>query len=580
MTSMYRRGAAALVGLTFAGSPLLAQRGLPNAQRGGPPNPDTPQLLVAVFQAPDHRMGVQLADELRQRVQDQHSAKELYAIPKSSIENTLRASGFAPDSMLLAMDLMELAKQVHGDYVLEGVVTRKGDLLHAETRLLMPAGSQIVAQPLPAAEGKDPGEVAKRVERLISEAMPAMPAYRLCTRALRAAKYDEAIAEATKGLQAYPGSTPNRLCILSAYSAKKASPDSIIAIATAITTADSTSMIAWANLADAYTQKKDTEKALQATVAMYRLDPTNIAVLTTLIDQTVTNGQAEKALTILETAIAKNPGDPNLLRKQWAVHLYVKQYKNALKSGAALVNADSAAANLEFYSRQIGAAQADSNIAAVQQLAASAAQKFPKELSFQLLLARSYFNAGQLPQALAAARRAQEIDPKNSASWQIAVAVHNQLNQPDSAIATAQKAIAAGVPKDTIGASLLAIAGPALKKAQETRARSDWEAALKASETVDAIAPSVQSAFYVGVSAFQVATDVLQDVQKLVRGSPKKAEQQQACALSKQAEDLLAKTSIAMPKGGAFDKNTAGQILSTVPQLGEFITSVKKAFCK
>jgi hypothetical protein len=160
------------------------------------------------------------------------------------------------------------------------------------------------------------------------------------------------------------------------------------------------------------------------------------------------------------------------------------------------------------------------------------------------------------------------------------VAVQNQLNQPDSAISSARQAIAAGVPKDTIGASLLAIAGPALTKAQATKARADWEAALEASETVDAVAPSVQSAFYVGVSAFQIATDVLQDVQRLATGSPKKADQQRACAGAKQAEDLLAKTSIAMPKGGAVDKTTAGQILAAVPQLSEFVTSVKKAYCK
>jgi hypothetical protein len=35
-----------------------------------------------------------------------------------------------------------------------------------------------------------------------------------------------------------------------------------------------------------------------------------------------------------------------------------------------------------------------------------------------------------------------------------------------------------------------------------------------------------------------------------------------------------------MPKGGAVDKTTAGQILAAVPQLSEFVASVKKAYCK
>ncbi len=560
-------------------SPLCAQRAQP-AQRGGAPNPDTPHLLVAVLASADRKLGIDIADEIRRRVQSEHSTKELYAIPKATIENTLRASGYGTDSVLSVMDLVILLKQVHGDYALDGTATRRGTALHAETRLVLQTGSQIVTQPLPPVDGKDIGDVARQVDHAISEAMKAMPAYQQCANDLRAHKYDAAIADARRGLVAYPRSLLNRVCILSAYSASKASPDSIIAISTAITAADSTNMIAWANLAEAYGQRNDTANALRASVAMHRLDPTNVAVLMALIDRLVTAGQPTKALAILDTAVVASPSDVNLLRKRWTLHLYTHQYRHALESGEVLVKTDTAAATVEYYQRQLGAAQADSNAAAVQRLAATAAARFPKELSFQLLAARSAFNAGQPAEALAAARRAQALDPRSTAAWQIAVAVQNQLNQPDSAIATARQAIAAGVPKDTIGASLLAIAGPALTKAQATKARADWETALEASETVDAVAPSAQSAFYVGASAFQIATDILQDVQRLAKGSPKKADQQRACAGAKQAEDLLTKTSIAMTKGGAVDKATAGRILTAVPQLSEFVTSVKKAYCK
>ncbi len=578
-----RSGLTLLAGLSVAvsvGSPLRAQRGPQPAQRGGPPNPDTPQLVVVALASADRKLGVDAADEIRRRVQSEHSAKELYAIPKISIDNTLKGSGFTTDSVLSSMDLMELAKAVHGDYVLEGTVTRRATGLRADTRVLLQTGSKMVVQPLAPVDGKDIGDVARQVDRAISAAMKAMPAYRQCVNDLRAQKYDAAIADARKGLVAYPGSLPNRVCILSAYSATNAAPDSIIAIATAITAADSTNMIAWANLAAAYEQRKDAANALRASLAMYRIDPTNVAVLMAVIDHMVNAGQAMQALAILDTALVTSASDVNLLRKRWTVQLYAHQYRQALASGDLLVKTDTAAATVEYYQRQLGAAQADSNAAAVQRLAAAAAARFPKELSFQLLAARSAFNAGRSAEALAAARRAQALDPRSAAAWQIAVAVQNQLNQPDSAIATARQAIAAGVPKDTIGASLLAIAGPALAKAQASKTRADWQAALEASETVDAVAPSPQSAFYVGVSAFQIATDVLQDVQRLVKGSPKKAEQQRACVGAKEAEDLLAKTSIAMPKGGVVDKATAGQVLAAVPQLSDFAGSVKKAYCK
>jgi len=584
MRFVSRRGVmtvlAGLSAIACAVGPLAAQSRPRPAQQGGTPNPDTPQLVVAVLASADHKLGVDVADEIRRRVQSEHSAKELYATPKANIENTLRASGFSIDSVLSAMDLVVLSKQLHGDYALDGTVTRRGTTVHAETRLVMETGSQIVTQPLPAVDGKDIGDVARQVERAASEAMKAMPAYRKCVADLRGQRFEDAIVDARKGLAAYPNSLPNRLCILSAYSARKAAPDSIIAIATEIASADPSNMIAWANLAQAYGQRNDTANVLRANAAMYRLDPTNTGVMLALVDQLVTAGKATDALALLDSAVAANPIDVGVLRKRWTVLLFTHQYRKALESGDALVKADTAAATVEFYQRQLGAAQADSNAAAVQVLAAKAAARFPKELSFQLLAARSTLSAGRLAEALAFARRAQAVDPKSAAAWQIAVAVQNQLNQPDSAIATARQAIAAGVPKDTIGASLLAIAGPALTKAQTTKTRADWTAALQASETVDAIAPSTQSAFYVGVSAFQIATDVLQDVQHLTTGSPKKADQQRACVGAKQAEDLLVKTSMAMPKGGAFDKNTAGRILAAVPQLSDFVSSVKKAYCK
>ena len=121
-TQRYAVTVASLMGLMLAAAPLVAQPAQQPAQRGGPPNPDTPQILVAVLQSSDKALGVQAADEIRRRIQQEHSAKELYAVPKTSINNTLEASGYKADSALNASDLMELAKQVHGDYVLEGKI--------------------------------------------------------------------------------------------------------------------------------------------------------------------------------------------------------------------------------------------------------------------------------------------------------------------------------------------------------------------------------------------------------------------------------------------------------------------------
>ncbi len=578
-TQRYAVTVASLMGLMLAAAPLLAQPGQQPAQRGGPPNPDTPQILVAVLQSSDKALGVQVADEIRHRIQQEHSAKELYAVPKTSINNTLEASGYKADSALNASDLMELAKQVHGDYVLEGKVAKTGAGLQLDARLLTRTGQQTLAQPLPSIPGKDAGDVAKLVEREISAALKGMGPYKTCTNDLRAAKYEQAVKDAQLGLTAYPASTLNRLCILTAYNQLKSPPDSIIAISEAILAKDPTSIIALNSAAEAYTAKGDKDKAIEYNLRIWRADPSNTTIATSIVNILATSGSPDKAIPIIDTLLAQNPGDPAMLDTKWKLLLAAKRYKEAIAVGDEVIKTDSSKATLDFFNREIGAAQSDSNAAKVQELAARAAQKFPKDMSLQLLLAQSYRKTGQTQQSLAAAKKALEIDPKSTNAVLFTMYAFNDMKQPDSAAAVAKRAIAAGASKDTIGQVLLANAAPAIKQAQESKSRADWEAALAASQAVDEVAASPQSKFYIGVSAFSIALDALQNIQKLSKGS--KADKAQACGEVKVVEDNFAIAQVAMPAGGKVDPTTAGQILQGINQYAEYIPQFKKALaCK
>jgi tetratricopeptide (TPR) repeat protein len=577
-THRHAAAAAGFLALSLAGAPLLAQTR--DIQRGGPPNTDTPYILIGTFHSSDPKLAVDMSDEMRKRVQDEHSAKELYVIPKASINATLTASGYKPDSALSAGDLMELAKQLRGERVLDGTVTKTPTGVHVDSRLLIRTAQQTFAQPLPPVDAKDPGDAAKAIDKALTAASKALPSYTACTNDLRAAKYDQAVTDARAGLTAYPQSTFARLCLLSAYtSGKTAPPDSIISAANAVLAVDSTSVLALSDAADAYKAKGDTAKSIDYMLRIYHADPTNTTIARQIV-QGIAQTNPEAAIPIIDQLLKDNPSDPEMLRTKWLLQLNAKQYKAAIASGEAYVRADTAAATVQYYQRQIGAAQSDSNAAMVQTLAAKAAQKFPNEPSFQLLLAQSYHKSGQLQQALEAARRAAQVDPKSTNAWLFVIVTQNELNQPDSAIATAQKAVASGANKDSLGTALLgSIAGPAMKKAQDSKARADWEAALKASQAVDAVAPSAQSKFYVGVAAYSVGADAVTNVQKLYKGS--KAEKAQACAEDKVAEDSFATAAIALPAGGSVSPETAGQIMNALGQYTTFVSQVKAALhCK
>jgi tetratricopeptide (TPR) repeat protein len=591
--SLRRRAASAVSLLTLLAAPLSAQsRTQQPAQRGGIPKQDTPYILVPVLQSSDRLLGVTTGDEIRSRFQGEHSAQELYVVTKQAINATLEASGYKADSALNASDLMELAKQLRGDYVIEGTVNKvpgvNKDAVRLETRLLTRSGQQTLAQPLPAIDGKDVGDAAKQIERIVTEALKGMPSYKSCRNNYMAAKYDAAIKDAQASILAYPNSTLGRTCLLMVYSQQKPAPDSIIAVSEAILKLDPTSMLALADAADAYKAKGDNNKAMEYSLKIWRTDPSNQTVAKSIIDNLANSGQPNVALPIIDTLLVQSPGDPEILQTKWKVLLRAADagdrtmWKRAIEAGEEWVKADTSALTMDYINRQIGAAQRDSNKAKVQELAAKGAQKFPKAMSLQLLLAQIYLQGGQSQEALAASRRAMDIDPKNTTAALFAMTAANAMNQPDTAMAIAQKAIAGGASKDSLGQVLLANAIPAYKKAADSKERADWEASLKAAQSVDAVAPSSQSKFFIGHSAFSIAADALTNAQK-VQSNAKATKQEKAAACDeiKVAEDNFTTAQIAIPAGAAVDKNAAGQIMQGIQTYSGYVPQFKKALgCK
>jgi tetratricopeptide (TPR) repeat protein len=574
-----RRALYALIA-AVAAHPLAAQRPVP-AQRGGAPGPDTPQLVVGVLASSDPSVGVAAADAIRQRIQSEHTTTDLYVVPRARMEQTLRPSGYNPDSALGKTDLMALAKQVHGDYALDGTVERTPQGVRTSVRLLTQAGPQIVAEPLVAIIGKDLGDIAKQVDRAVSEALRALAFYNDCRRAQLTGDYRQAMAAAQQGLRLKPTSAVLNLCALSVLNATHAPPDSIIGVASAITALDPSNVVAWANLADAYDQKGDSAHALAATRTLHQLEPTNVTVTLGLVDHLVAAGLSESALAVIDTAGSSSPPIAELLRKKWLLQRRLGRYAEALVSGAALVAADSAAATADFYERQLAAANAAHDSVSSHRIALDASVRYPKDVTFLLVLARDAVDNGAPRDALGLVDRVLAIEPANTAAWQLAIAARANAKEADSALATARRALSAGVSANAVGGSLLAIVGPALVQAQTSQARADWETVLRSASAVDSVVSSPRSQFYTGVAAYQIATDEVRVLSDRVKPrSLTRAQRQTACESAARLEDLVGVANIAMPKGGSVDPDVAAKILAALPGYSDFATSVKQASCR
>jgi tetratricopeptide (TPR) repeat protein len=341
-------------------------------------------------------------------------------------------------------------------------------------------------------------------------------------------------------------------------------------------------MLALANLADALDAKGDKGKATDVYERMLNLDPNNSVLIKTLIARwSVSN--PEKAKALIDRSMTEVPGDVELVRNKWLIELRQSQFKQAMATGEQLVKLDTAAATEDYFQRMIGAAQSDSNNAKIIEYAGKASQKFPKSASYPLLLSQTYRKQSKLPEALQAARAATAIDPKDTRGWLLAFLTAKDLNQPDTAIAIAKTAIAAGADKEQFNAALLQIVGPIVKKAQDSKERPDWEAALSMSQSADAAVPSPTWKFYLGLSAFSIGLDALQNAQKLGtdKGKDAKESKLKACAEAKVTEEMWANATIAMTSGGGatYNKEGATQIMSLIQQYSEYIPQMKKAYC-
>jgi tetratricopeptide (TPR) repeat protein len=554
------------------------------AQRGGQPGAETPQVLVTAFHAPNKELAVEAADEFRTRLQDEHSAKELFIITKTTAEGTLKASGYPVDSALNSSDLAELGRALRAEYIVDGSVTKagKGDAVHVQVSFLNRTGTQVLTQPLPAVDAKDMGEAAKLTERNLSDALKQMAPYRACIASLRAGNYEEAEKSARLGIAAYANAALARICLLNAYSSSKKAPvDSIISVANQILTLDSTSMLALANLAEALDVKGEKDKATDVYERMYALDPNNRELIKILIAR-YSEKQPKKAIAMIDKLLAENPADAEMVRDKWLLQLKLGEFKSAMETGETLAKLDTALTQ-DTWDRMIGAAQGDSNSVKIIEYAGKAAQKFPKVASYPALLAQTYRKQNKLPEALQFARTATAIDPKDTRGWLLAFLTAKDMNLPDTAIAIAKLAVAAGADKEQFTAALLQIVGPIVKQAQDSKERADWDKALSVSQNADAAVSSPASHFYIGLSSFYVGLDELQSTQKLgaVTGKDAKESRAKACAAAKLADEMWTNATIAMTSGGggAYNREGATAVMGAIQQYSDNVAQAKKTYC-
>ncbi|HTD82503.1 MAG TPA: hypothetical protein VK648_01795, partial [Gemmatimonadaceae bacterium] len=150
--------AAGAIAITAVSAPRIVRA----QTRGQQPGADTPRILIATCHTPSagtNTLGVDIAEAVRSRVQQENSIRLLYVLSRNDINNYLTSSGYKADSALSVSDLKELAKLMRADEILDCTGAKTAGGVHVDSKLML-ARDVSLAQPLPAIDAKDAGEAA------------------------------------------------------------------------------------------------------------------------------------------------------------------------------------------------------------------------------------------------------------------------------------------------------------------------------------------------------------------------------------------------------------------------------------
>jgi tetratricopeptide (TPR) repeat protein len=555
-----------------------------------PPRPDTPYLTVQVFRSADKIAGPAASDALREELIRTYPGPVLWVIEKERLIELLEQSGYPSNEQLARSDENALAKFQRADEYIRGAVTQEADGQWRVDAQLVLTRDLTLVQPLEPARGNRPDRAARAVIRSLNAARDQLPFEKRCVDHARNQRYAQALAEAEKAIAQNPQATLVRYCKMNVLVAQNAANADKIKVAEEILAIDPNSRGALAIAADAYKADGQVDKSNEYLVRLLAAEPNNASLAQRVVDALAASRQYDMARRVVDQAVADNPGDLGLMRLRFLILAASGDYKPAIAAGEELVQLDTAAGDVGFWTRLTALYLADSNATGAVGAAQRGTTKFPQEASLWQLQAQALRTSGDVPGSVNAAKKALEINPFQPNGWLQVAQAYIGLQQPDSALAALQQATVAGDGADPI-ATLISSIGNSLRvrgdqakdmvllrQASVLMLRADSVAQLADevgppdARRPRAVAPAETKArvkFLVGITAVQLGQVLATN-----------AGQQRSCELAREADQAFVNAMIALPQGASFNQQAAVTLLQSIPELQKYVTDISAQLCK
>ncbi|CAN5285990.1 hypothetical protein BH23GEM2_BH23GEM2_03110 [soil metagenome] len=589
----------ALLMVAGASVPSLAQR-----------RPEQlPRLMIATFQSADSDLGQQVAEALRSRL-TRDQARSLYVLPRTDIVNTLTASGYSVTEALVPSDARQLANLLRADEYIDAVVTRTPAGVRIESKLVL-TRDYTITQVLPPAEAGRADAAVAQVARDYLEARRQTELERPCHAALQRGDAAAAIREGERGLQQHPRyNNMIRICLAQAFVRRDTGDDTtattVVAPATLelvqqVLQTDPGNITALRLAALGYRAAAEQARAagndslsvqnedryVQTLTTLVSADPSDLRLQEQVVNELAASGRASVAVPIILDALQNNPGDPRMMRTGWLVLLAAQDFERAVGVGEEMVRVDTAAATADYF-RRLGAAYvslaqtrmrtaatpADTQAALGYrqrgvEVFQRATARFPQDAMLLTFYAQALREAGQAQQAVDVARRALAIEPNNNDARVQLVQSAVAAGMLDVAATAIRDAAGAGVDANLLSQLALSVGNNAYRAGQASRARSDYETAIRFLRLSNELSTNLDAQFLLGASSFSLG-DLL----------TRQAQENRNCGAARAAQEALATARTNLVAGQSQYPEPAAQLLDAIGQFTTPLQQMVRAYCR
>ncbi|HKW09442.1 MAG TPA: tetratricopeptide repeat protein, partial [Gemmatimonadaceae bacterium] len=541
------------------------------------------------------------ADEVRSRIAKLSNKREVDVISGGDIRWQISRAGMPEDTLLDEPTIRTLGKLMRADEYVVGEVERGQKKVRISGRLVLMRDRRM-SEPLPAVSGEELGPVAEQFGRELAAARSELTPQRRCENALRDLQGERALQFAREAVAAYPAGVLAHVCLTWALRATGAPAVEVLGSAKAVLAGDSLNPHGLESAAIALDSLRRRDESATYWLRLAETDTADLDLTQRVVLSMVFGGSARRAEPLIVRAANDHPDSLGLRRLEWRVTFENRHWPAAIKSGEALLAADSSTAKDSLFTLRLASAyRANGDTYKAIALAAKGVAAFPGDVKLYTLYsqfvkseadtvvprgtalfprsaellamqAKDLRAKGQLAEALAASRQALAVDSTIDRGEMMIAQGEIELGRPDSALAALRRAVTRGEDTALIAQFALGRGNALLRAANGTKSRDDFQLAMRFLALADTLRRTPQSAFLLGVAAYSITQSALSD-------APKMTEKTQSCELSHLGAETLPVARAGLEAGQEVSPEAAKQFLDYLGQLEPYVQRQIDAFC-